>query len=208
MSTLRQFKKSQIVLYQGEASSQSFRIKKGLVRAYIIHENGEEATVALFASGDIFPIGTPFSIAHVALFYYETVLDSLCESYEARELIDLLERDARQQLHRFAKRYTGALLHIASLAQNSAYNKVAHILRYLAIRFGERLPDGHHYKISLRMTQQDIAKLCNISRETASIQLGILRSHGIVSERGKHYIVHMDKLSVVTGDDGIALIHI
>lgn len=208
MTTLRQFKKSQIVLYQGEATSQSFRIKKGLVRAYIIHESGEEATVALFSAGDIFPIATPFSIAPIALFYYETLLDSVCTSYEASELIEEFERDARRELYRFAKRYTGALLHIASLAQHSAYDKVAHILRYLAIRFGERLPDGHHYKISLRLTQQDIAKLCNMSRETASIQLGILRSNGVVSERGKRYIVHMDKLSTVTGDDAAATIRL
>ncbi len=208
MATLRQFKKSQIVFYQGEPASQSFRIKKGLVRAYIIHENGEEATVALFGAGDIFPIATPFLIAPIALFYYETLLDSVCESYEPQELIDELEQNAQQELYRFAKRYTGALLHIASLAQHSAYDKVAHILRYLAIRFGERLPDGHHYKIRLRLTQHDIAKLCNTSRETASIQLGILKSHGLVSERGKHYIVHMDKLSMLTGDDGATIIRL
>lgn len=209
MATLRQFKKSQIVFYQGETSSQSFRIKKGLVRAYIIHENGEEATVDFFGPKDIFPIAAPFSIAPIALFHYETVLDSICESYQAEELIEELEREGTQQeLHRFARRYAGALLHVASLAQNSAYDKVAHTLRYLAISFGERLPDGHHYKIGLRLTQHDIAKLCNMSRETASIQLGVLKSNGIVREHGKHYVVYMDKLSVVTGDDGIAAIRL
>lgn len=74
MTTLRQFKKSQTVFYQGETPTSSFRIKKGLVRAYIIHENGEEATIAFFGPGDIFPIAAPFAIAPVTMFYYETGL--------------------------------------------------------------------------------------------------------------------------------------
>lgn len=201
MVALKEFKKSQTVFYQGEAPTCSFRIAKGLVRAYIIHENGEEATIAFFAPGDIFPIAYPFSIAPVSLFYYETVVDTVCETYRGDELIEELAKDAPGELRRFAKRYAGALLHVASLAQNSAYDKVAHTLQYLAIRFGELLPDGRHYKISLRLTQHDLAKLCNISRETASIELGVLKSRGIISERNKHYIVHMDKLSAAAGDE-------
>jgi CRP-like cAMP-binding protein len=201
MGALKEFKKSQTVFYQGEAPTCSYRISKGLVRAYIIHENGEEATIAFFGPGDIFPIAYPFSIAPVAMFYYETVVDTVCETFRDNELMDELVQDAREELRRFAKRYAGALLHVASLAQNSAYDKVAHTLQYLAIRFGELLPDGRHYKISLRLTQHDIAKLCNISRETASIELGVLKSRDIISERNKHYIVHMDKLSAAAGDD-------
>lgn len=65
------------------------------------------------------------------------------------------------------------------------------------------MPDGRHYKIVLWLTQHDIAKLCNITRETASIELGNLKSKGIVRERSKHYIVHMEKLGEITGDDGV-----
>jgi len=208
MPSLRQFKKSQTVFYQGETPIYSYRIKKGLVRAYIIHENGEEATIAFFAPGDIFPIAAPFSIAPVTMFYFETVVDTVCECYEGTELIEQLEADAKQELHRFAKRYSGALLHVAALAQNSALHKVARTLQYLAIRFGERLPDGHHYKIGLRLTQHDIAKLCNISRETASIELGILKSHGAVHERLKRYVVHLEKLGVEIGEDMTTDIHL
>lgn len=165
MPTVRNFKKAQTVFYQGEVPERSFRIKKGLVRAYIIHENGEEATIAFFGPYDIFPIAAPFAIAPVVMFYYETVVDTTCEAYSHQELIEELEDDATHELHRFAKRYVGALLHVASLAQNTAHDKVAHTLWYLAIRFGEQLPDGQHYKIRLRLTQQDIARLCNVTRE-------------------------------------------
>lgn len=208
MTTLRQFKKSQTVFYQGEVPAHAYRVKKGLVRAYLIHTNGEEATIAFFAPGDIFPIAAPFGIAPVTMFYFETVVDTVCECYQATELIEELERDAVRELHRFAKRYAGALLHVGALAQNSARHKVARTLQYLAIRFGERLPDGHHYKISLRLTQHDIAKLCNISRETASIELGILKSNGLVKERLKHYVVYLQKLGAEFGEDMPADVHL
>ncbi len=201
MVALRQYKKSQTVFYQGEVPSHSFRVKKGLVRAYIIHENGDEATVAFFGPSDIFPVAASFHIAPVTLFYYETVIDSVFECYHGDELVTVLENDAKNELHRFAKRYAGALLHISSLAQNTAYDKVIHTLMYLAIRFGEKLPDGRHYKILLRLTQQDIAKLCNMSRETASIELGVLKDANIVTEHEKYYVVHMGKLSELTGEE-------
>ena len=201
MNTQRQFKKSQTVFCQGDVPSHTYRIKKGLVRAYIIHENGEEATIAFFGPGDIFPIATPFAIAHVALFYYDAVVDTVCTSYSPQEILKLLENDPETALYQFAKRYTSALLHIASLAQNTAHGKIAHILRYLAIRFGKPLSDGRHYRIGLRLTQHDIAKLCNITRETASIELGVLKNQGVVVERFKRYTVDMEKISALIGDD-------
>lgn len=201
MVVLRNFKKAQTVLYQGETPQYSFRIKKGLIRAYTIHENGDEATIAFFGPCDIFPIAAPFSITPIALFYYETVVDTVCECYTGSELIDELERDARHELKRFARRYAGALLHVASLAQNTARLKVAHTLRYLTLRFGEQLPDGQHTKINLRLTQHDLARLCNMSRETANLELGILRSEGVVMERAKKYVVHRQKLARITGDE-------
>lgn len=204
--TIRHFKKMQTVLYQGETPQQAFRITKGLVRAYIIHENGEEATIAFFGPHDVFPIAAPYSITPIALFYYETVVDTTCESYEGPELIDELDRDARQELKRFARRYAGALLHVAALAQNTARLKVAHTLRYLTLRFGEQLPDGQHTKINLRLTQHDIARLCTISRETANVELGTLRLDGVISERAKKYIVHRQKLAAITGDDAASTI--
>lgn len=193
----------QTIFYQGEVPTSLYSIDEGLVRAYVIHENGEEATVALFGAGDFFPVAAAYDILPVTLYYYEAFSDCTLRVHTLTQLQQQIAADYEQEYAKLGKRYVGALLHVSSLAQDSARAKVAHTLRYLAVRFGEKLPDGRHYKISLRLTQQDIAKLCNISRETSSIELTKLKKAMLVRERNKYYVVNLSKLSSEVGEDGL-----
>lgn len=201
MSTTRQIRAKHTILYQGEVPPHVYHVKSGLVRAYTIHENGEEATIAFFGPEDFFPIGPMFEIIPVTLFYYEAFTECTIETYLSSEVTSLLEAKPLDELSRFAKLYVGALLHVNALAQTTAFSKVIHILRYLAVRFGEKLPDGRHYKISVKLTQQDIAQLCNLSRETTSTELNKLKRNMYVAERGKHYVVDLAQLGALVGEE-------
>ena len=115
MSILRKVRSGQIILYQGEAVTRSFCVNEGLVRAYVIHDSGEEGTVALFAKGNIFPIATSFDIAPVTLFYYEAVTDSNLSAMNHDEFQEFIAAMQPADIKIFAKRYAGALLHIDAL---------------------------------------------------------------------------------------------
>lgn len=197
----RTFRAAQIIFYQGEVALQSYRIRSGLVRAYIIHDNGEEATVAYFGPHDMFPVASSFQIAPVTLFYYETVTESEIDVMNETDFADYIKSVARDEVDRFASRYVGALLHINALTQTNARAKLAHTLRYLAIRFGEKSLDATRVKITIKLTQQDLARLCNASRETMSIELGKLKDEGIIIVKAKHYIVHFAKLNGIISDE-------
>lgn len=197
----RTLRPAQIVFYQGEAALQTFRVTQGLVRAYIIHDNGEEATVAYFGTDDLFPIASSFDIAPVTLFYYETVTETAVDVMNRQELDTYLRAHPAEEIERFARRYVGALLHVTALTQTTARAKLAHTLRYLAIRFGERNLDKSKIRIPIKLTQQDVARLCNASRETMSIELGRLKDEGIITVKEKQYIVYFQKLNELIGDD-------
>lgn len=197
----RTLRPAQIVFYQGEAALQTFRVVKGLVRAYIIHDNGEEATIAYFGPHDIFPVASSFDIAPVTLFYYETVTESVVDVMSRQDFKDAMQHTAHEELQRFAGRYVSTLLHISALTQTTARAKLAHTLRHLAIRFGDRSLDGTRIKIPIKLTQQDLARLCSASRETMSIELGRLKEEGILSVKEKQYIVHFQKLNSLISDD-------
>lgn len=197
----RTLRPSQIIFYQGEAALQTFRVTNGLVRAYIIHDNGEEATIAYFGPNDLFPIASTFDIAPVTLFYYETVTETTVEVMNRQDLDAHLQANPSEEILRFAGRYVVALLHVTALTQTSARAKLAHTLRYLAIRFGERSLDKTKIRIPIKLTQQDVARLCNASRETMSIELGRLKDEGIISVKEKQYIVHFQKLNGLISDD-------
>ena len=197
----RTLRPNQIVFYQGEAALQTFRVLKGLVRAYIIHDNGEEATVAYFGPDDLFPVASTFDIAPVTLFYYETVTETTVDVMSRQDLDTYLQTYPSQEIHRFAGQYVAALLHVTALTQTTARAKLAHTLRYLALRFGERSLDKTKLRIPIKLTQQDVARLCNASRETMSIELGRLKDEGIISVKEKQYIVHFQKLNDLISDD-------
>ena len=200
MTRVRKVRKGQIILYQGEATSSVFVIKQGVVRAYSILSSGNEVNVALFGNDDYFPVGVVFGHLPVAIFYYEAMTDVELEVAAADEKASLLAHDP-VEFERMTRRYMGALLHIQALGQDNASAKLAHTLRYLALRFGApEDPEGFRL-LTLDLTQSDLARLANISRETVSHELAALKVQRAVAQTGKRYNVHINRLNRLTGDE-------
>jgi len=195
--------KRQIVLYQGEATTQFYLIKSGIVRAYTILENDTEMNIALYGPGDFFPSSASTSRVAFSVFYYETMSPAVLEAYPAEEFATVKRKLLAEQPEYWSHRYLGALLHINALAQVSAARKIAYGLQYLAIRFGAELMGGKYTRIDMKLTQQDIAALCGVSRETTNLELGKLRDKNILTEKSKFYSIDMKALTKLLGDDAI-----
>jgi len=187
-------------VYQGEAAAAMNVIGQGMVRAYSILAAGNEVNIAIFGPGDFFPVELAYDAAPAALFYYESLTDCELQSmamsdFEAEQAADptILAVNAR--------RYVGALLHVNALGQGTAYQRLGHSLRYLALRFGTPLSGKGFIRINVKLTQQDLANLCAISRETVSLELSALKATGAVSEKAKLYTVNLPQLTRLLGDD-------
>lgn len=200
MGLMKVARKNQILLYQGEATSSISLIKSGCVKVYTTLANGNEVIVALFGPGDYFPVGDVSSKALTSLFYHETLVDSEIESMRVDEYLERLRQNPNLPQY-YANRYQGALLHITALVQTAAYEKLAHTMRYLAMRFGTELAAKKYTKIDIKLTQRIIANLSNMSRETTSIELQKLKKAGVVIERNKYYSVDMHAITNLLGDD-------
>lgn len=175
-------------------------VKTGIVKAYSVLSNGSEVIITLFGQGDYFPLSLDADNTTVALFYYEMMCDGELERYSFDEFNDYLQQAMSQSI-KAERRYLGALLHISALAQVNAQEKLAHTMRYLALRFGEALSGGVYTRIGLKLTQQDIASLSNLSRETTNIELSKLKSLNIVVVRAKLYSVNLRMINKMIGDD-------
>ncbi|MBP9667243.1 Crp/Fnr family transcriptional regulator [Candidatus Saccharibacteria bacterium] len=198
MNRTRKYRKGQIILYGGEATNAVFVVKSGIVRAYSISENGNEVIIALFGAGDYFP---SFHSEHenpIALFYYDVLHEAEIERVPFAEFVS---NATTQPILLQEKRYIGALLHISAVVQASADKKIAHTLRYLAVRFKAPMPTKIYTRIDIKLTQQNIADICNTSRETTNIELGKLKSAGMITERNKYYSVDLRKLNKRIGED-------
>ena len=178
-------------------------IKDGVVRAYTILENGTEVIVALYGPGDFFPSSGSSARAVFSVFYYETMTPVVIESYLIDDFESVKGQMFREQPDYWSHRYLGALLHINALAQVTANKKLAYTIQYLSIRFGTELTGGKLTRIDLKLTQQDIAALCGLSRETVNIELNKLKADSVVSEKSKKYTVNMKALVKFIGDDAM-----
>lgn len=198
-------KKEQIILYQGEAAYGVNIIKQGMVRAYTILGTGNEVNVAIYGPGDYFPVETAYETSPATLFYYEALTDCTVVSQDNTEFQQ--ERLTRpESILIESRRYVGALLHVNALGQATAYDKLGHTLRYLAMRFGVATSGKGFVRIDMKLTQQDLANLCTMSRETVSIEIAKYKKQQVVMEKAKLYTVHLPKLNTVLGEENAAQI--
>lgn len=202
MSRRYPVRKKQVLLYQGEASQFVYVINKGLVKAYTTLSNGSEVIIALFGPNDYFPASFNLEKAPVSLFYYETMTDGEITSLGAEEFNKYREERPSEYIEA-SKRYLGALLHINALVQLQAFDKVAYTLQHLAIRFGVPLRGNIFTRIDVKLTQQDLASLCDLSRETVSIELTKLKTKNAVVEKNKLYSVNLSILTILIDDDSL-----
>ncbi len=193
MVRLKAFKRGQVIVYQGEASARVHIIRKGAVRVSTVLSNGNEVNIAIFGPGDYFPVSVAFNQTVMSLFDYQALTDIELEITNSEDFIKLLKND-NKALGDAARRYVGALMHINAIVQVSASEKLAHTLRYLQGRFGVKT-NNIFTKINIKLTQQDLASLANLSRETTSIELKKLKDSGVVVERAKYYSVNTKMLS-------------
>lgn len=190
----------QIVLYQGEASPNVYVVKSGVVRAYVILENGNEVIIAMFGPGDSFPERIAGNSIVPSMFYYDMMSDGELEvwSYEQHAKARQNETDSYEMTQR---RYLGALLHINALAQQNAHDCLVHVLRYLCLRFGVPATNKSYTRINVKLTQVDLAKLSNLSRETVNQELKKLKDKNVLIVRQKYYTVNLRSLMKLIDDD-------
>jgi CRP/FNR family cyclic AMP-dependent transcriptional regulator len=200
---LRKVKKGQTVLYQGEVPRFAYIVKEGVIKSYNINAGGEEKIITFISEADLLSPGWVFDKTTVSLYFYDAFTD--CELYtipkeDLLTLLDGKDELSRTLLYRFASLYVGGTVQVNALVQSKSADKIIHMLQHLIMRFGEER-GKNLWRISLRLTQQDLASMIGLTRETIATELSKLKKRGIVFYIGQHYLVRTDKLQQMLGED-------
>lgn len=86
------FEKREIVLTKGSAKKEFFFIRKGLVRSYILNEEGDEITFQLFAEGDIFGNVHAVLFNEKSKFFYQTLEKSKIYAVDYELFMDITSK--------------------------------------------------------------------------------------------------------------------
>ncbi len=182
------FDKKQNILSAGDKLEQVFYIKSGYMRVYNISDDGDERTLVLLGPGSAFPLSiSAYSKDYELTYYYEAL--SNCELLAVgrthiQAMLNLSLSTMQIFLEHSARLYKYAVERIDILNTKTAEEKVRKTLIYLAGVCGEPSSTGDT-RLKLKLTNSDIASLCNLTRETTSRLMKALEDQKLVTRRGE-----------------------
>ena len=178
--SIREYKKGEVLIRADDDPQGIFCLQKGYVRQFSISKTGNELTLQILKPITYFPLIWAINGAQNIYFY------------EALTAVEV-GRAPKEQVVRFIKDkpviilelmskllgdYEETLSRIEHLVFSDAYRRVISVLLYIATNFGVENSKG--IIVNHRFTQQDIATLVGVTRETASIEIGKIEKKKLV----------------------------
>lgn len=184
------FTKNQIVISPEEDITSIFFLKKGLVRMYIISEEGLEATIHVFRQGSFFPMMLALSNS-INKYYYEAMEEVETLKAPPDTVIEFIKSDSEVLFDlttRFSIAIKGLMNRIEQLVSQGTYSKVASLLLYLADTSVDR--DNNRHLIDLKFSHDQIGTWVGATRETVSRQMEKLEKKRIITHHDHKIIIN------------------
>ena len=196
--SISNYRKDQIVFTQGTPADSVFYIESGKVRKTVLSEQGKEAVVALFGTGDFFGegclTGQPLRLSTVSAMT-ECVI------------VRITKADITRVIHEepaFAELFIAHLLARNSRVEedlvdqlfNSSEKRLARMLLLLA-NFGK---EGRPEPIVAKISQETLAEMIGTTRARVSFFMNKFRKLGLIDYNG-HLEIHSSLLNVVLHEE-------
>jgi len=176
----REYKKGENLIRADDNPQGIFCLTKGYVRQYTISKTGIELTLQILKPITYFPLIWAINGAP-NIYFYEALTAVEVGRAPKEQVVNFIKDKPTIILELMSKLlgdYAETLSRIEHLVFSDAYRRVISVLLYIAKHFGEATKDG--VVVDHRFTQQDIATLVGVARETASIEMGMLEKKGLV----------------------------
>lgn len=193
----KKFTKDNILVYQGEAPRSLYAVSTGFVKIYDLSSDGNEQMVGLAGKYDFIPSELLFSRDVAAQFFYAAFTDVEVYVLDREKLGGLIRSDAAalyEIVQAVSAKYHGLRRHLTAVQKPRAREKIVYVLYFLALYFvtgnDRSIPaSGTLQKVAIPLTQQDIANLVGITRETAAHELKHLKNEGYITyDKSAFYI--------------------
>ncbi len=196
--SISNYRKDQIVFTQGAPADSVFYIQSGKVKKTVLSEQGKEAVVALFGTGDFFGegclTGQPLRLATV-----QAMTECVIVRIAKTDVIRVIHEEPA-----FAELFIAHLLARNSRVEedlvdqlfNSSEKRLARMLLLLA-HFGK---EGKPEPILAKISQETLAEMIGTTRSRVSFFMNKFRELGFVKYDGQQIEVHSSLLNVVLHD--------
>jgi CRP-like cAMP-binding protein len=192
-SSLNTYKKKQIIYKEGAHAHYLYYIRKGRIKTYKTHEDGNDLVMDLYNEGDF--------LGYVSLIEGTTHKES-AETLEETELVLILKKDFEQLINsnpETAKKFIGLLAknliekeeHLLGIAYNTLRKKVAGALLSLLKKYHNNKAEQYQIDVS----REELATIAGTATESLTRTLGDFKCENLVDiKKGKVIITNQKKL--------------
>jgi CRP-like cAMP-binding protein len=193
---VRVYPKGQVICEQDQPSEFVYMVTEGIVKAYDLDAVGTERTITNFAEKNIFPVTWLLhSPPKKYLYFYEAFTNAKCYVAEAADLRNFIHEHPQLSMtvsDALAKNYINSIGRLQSLEKSHINERLAYVLYFLASKLGTK--DGDIVRINAVITQEDIARLAGVTRESMSHEINRVRSKKIIWRRRHSTYIDMNRI--------------
>lgn len=195
---MRKFRRGQILIYEGDPIENIYWLVSGYVKVFSILANGGQRTIIIYNPGEAFPLASFLSGEGVTRYFYECMTDVEVKSRPQAKFQQMIRGNLElgEELISYTYNLSQQFVErIETLSAQSSRSKLISLLNYLARKSGKK--SGDSIKLAVPLTTKEIADMCGLTRETASLQLIRLRKEGVVSGR-RHLCIKESKFRKIS----------
>lgn len=187
--TDRRYGKHQFIVREGDPGDTFFIIAKGSVAVCRIAPDGRETILSILKEGDFFGEMSMFD-SSLRSASIKTLTEVEVGAIRQDDFLEMLERNprvARLLVIALSDRLRAANALIAATTSQDIRARLASLLLNLAEQFGEPVENGT--RITLRLTNQEMANMIGTTRETVNRTLNRFWDDRLVDMRTAHVVI-------------------
>jgi len=174
----QEYKKGELLIRADDTPAGIFYLTEGRVKKYAISQKGEEVILNIFKPIAFFPMNWAVN-GNGNQYYFEALTDVCVWRAPREDVVGFVKRESDvlfDLLQRVYRGTDGMEMRMAYLMAGSAYTRLVTELIISAKRFGKK--EGE--RITLEITEPDLAAQTGMTRETISREVKKLKEKGAV----------------------------
>lgn len=193
-----------VIMAAFSKTTQTYYLKSGLVRQYVLTTDGKELVTNIFRPGSFFPMVEPMT-GLSNRYFFETLTETEVNRAPVEEFMEYLRSEPDLQLDLIRRLYIGIdalTIQMVQTALGDTRKKVVASLVLAAKRFGQE--SGETLMIPQKFTHQQLSWLSGVSRESVTRELTALKEEKLISIENKYiHIPDLEKLEEILSTDSI-----
>lgn len=190
--THREYKKSEMILFDGEKSEAIVIIHEGSAKAYKYTTDGREQILYVFSEGDFFGEQNLLTdkTATYSVEALQTVKTCMLSKTQFQHLLYQYPDIAIKIIAELGERMARLENAVQGMGVRNVDNRIGGILLEFAAKYGTKGKEGT--LIQLPLSREGIANYLGVARETVSRKLGQLESDGVIRSVNNKSIIILD----------------